>query len=77
MEPPPVIVAFDTCKKIAFGIVAGCPSPLVDELDPERGDVSANWGRYIERTQIYAKRRPVCSGVGKHLIGDTPGLRFC
>lgn len=26
------------------------------------------WGQYIERTQIYAKRRQPRSGVGKHLF---------
>ncbi len=31
--------------------------------------VNAAWrGRYIERTQIYAKRRQVCLGVRKHLF---------
>ena len=35
VEPPPVIVALDVCGQIASGILAGRPSPLVDEFDLE------------------------------------------
>ena len=34
-----------------------------------------NRGRYIERTQIYAKRRQVCLGVRNHPFVVHPGWR--
>jgi hypothetical protein len=51
------LVADDLGRDAAFG-----------HPDPEQGDEGIGRGRYIERTQIYAKREPVCAGGAKHLF---------
>ena len=69
MDALPVVVAFDIREQIAPGLVAGCPAPVMDELDLERVEEP------LHRRIVVAAARAAHRWRGPHR-GEPPGGGF-